>query len=103
MQLVVSLLEYLTSEPAMLILGLLSHFLIEFARLAVDKQPRNLCVYLFGSPRHQVQTAISVIGAIVGYAALQQTGDLSPLTAFGVGYIANTVPDLIGKRTGGKL
>lgn len=95
--------EILASNEAMLIYGLATHFLFEFARMLSDDDPRCLLDYLFGTTKHQVQTAISVIGALVGYAALSHTGDLSPITAFGVGYMANTVPDLIGKRVGGKL
>lgn len=95
--------DIFASNEAMLLYGLLTHFLIEFTRLTMDKQPRSLCAYLFGDVKRRVQTLISVIGALVGYSALAYTGDLTPITAFGVGYMANTVPDLIGKRTGNKL
>lgn len=91
------------SEPAMLVYGILTHFLVELVRLTADKEPRSLVSYLLGTTRRTAQTAISVIGALVGYAALAQTGDLSPITAFGVGYMANTVPDALGKRTAGKV
>lgn len=95
--------EIFTSPQAMLIYGLLTHFLFEFARLAAENEPRNILCYLFGTTRRMVQSAISIIGALAGYAALFHSGDLSPITAFGVGYMANTVPDLLGKRAGGKL
>ena len=95
--------QILASNEAMLFYGLATHFLFEFARMLSDNDPICLIAYLFGTTKHQVQTCISVIGALVGYAALNHTGDLSPITAFGVGYMANTVPDLIGKRVGAKL
>lgn len=47
--------------------------------------------------------SLSVIGAIVGYMVLQQMGELTLLTAFGVGYIANDSIDRAGKLTAAKM
>ena len=99
----VSFQSILASNEAMLFYGLATHFLVELSRLIADKEQTRIVCYLFGTVKRRVQTSISVIGALVGYAALAHSGDLSPITAFGVGYMANTVPDLIGKRAGGKL
>lgn len=91
------------SNEAMLVYGLLTHFLFEFGRMLSENQPKCLFDYLFGTTKHQVQTSMCVIGALVGYAALTHVGELNPITAFAVGYMANTVPDIIGKRVGAKL
>lgn len=82
----------------MLLYGLATHFLVELLRIINDDGDTSLKYYLWGTRKHRLQTALSVIGALVGYAALAQSGDLSGITAFGVGYMSNTVPDVLGKR-----
>lgn len=85
----------------MLLLGLSTHLLKDLARIQIET----------GTPPHPIrywsrnpyQTLICVIGAAAGYFALQETGQLTGLTAFGMGYMANSVADILGKRATERL
>lgn len=92
--------EIITHPIAMLFYGLAAHFLKDMARLAKEGQRMGLADYWLAFP---YQSGISMIGAVAGFAALQEAGHLSGITAFGVGYMANSVADVIGKRAGERL
>lgn len=88
------------SAPVMLALGLLTHFLVDVIALRKADQSAGFREYWTANP---YQSALSIVGAMAGYAVLHSAGELTLVTAYGVGYMANSVPDIIGKRTGGKL
>lgn len=83
------------------VLGLLAHQMMILAEMSqasgqviwpqdyIRKRP-----YKFG---------LSIIGTIVGYAALMDSGQITSLTAFGVGVVANDIIDRIGKITAAKI
>lgn len=85
----------------MLILGLATHFLKEMLRIKKEtgKVP-NILQYWKDNP---YQTLLCLIGAAAGYFALLETAQLTALTAFGIGYMANSVADVLGKRSLDKL
>lgn len=87
----------------MMCMGLATHFLVDLARMMKESEDLRLSNYLFGSTKNRIATSLSTIGAVVGYVALDQMNELTAITAFGAGYMANTVPDVLGKRTGKKL
>lgn len=91
---------FITSAPVMLVLGLATHFLVDVIALRKTDPSAGFKSYWTANP---YQSALSIIGALVGYAVLDGMGELTLVTAYGVGYMANSVPDVIGKRTGGKL
>lgn len=74
----------------------MTHFLKDMARLKAEGDKLGLCNYWAKFP---IQSSISVVGALAGFAALHETKQLTGLTAFGVGYMANSVADAIGKRS----
>lgn len=80
----------------MVVGGLLTHFLKDIIRIKKESGFITLKQYW---AKHPYQTALAIIGAIVGFIALSSTGQLTPITAFGVGYMANSVADTIGKRS----
>lgn len=84
----------------MAVCGLLTHFLKDVVRIRAEKDKISLHQYWTMYP---YQTMLSVIGAIVGVVALQEMNQLTSLTAFGAGYMSNSVADIIGKRTGDKI
>lgn len=94
------MMEWITHPLAMLVYGLASHFLKDMARLAKEGQPLGLLDY-WG--RFPYQSGISLVGAVAGFAALAEAGQLTGITAFGIGYMANSVADIIGKRAGERL
>ena len=61
----------------------------------VDATPIKPIRYWRQYPYH---TLLAIIGALVGYAALLASDKLDALSAFGVGYMANSMSDLIGTR-----
>ena len=92
--------DLLIHPLAMLLYGLATHFLKDMARLAQEGTRLTLSAYWM---RHPYQSGICLIGALAGYAALAEAGHLTAITAFGAGYMANSVADIIGKRAGEKL
>lgn len=86
---------------AMALLGLAAHFLKDMARIKRD-EGRILTLKAYWA-EHPNQTGLSLIGVAVGVVVLWQTGELSPLSAFGAGYMANSMADVLGKRSAGKV
>jgi hypothetical protein len=46
---------------------------------------------------------LCVIGAVVGYVGLYEYQELTPITAFSVGWMSNSIADKVGKRSVGVL
>ena len=92
--------EYITGTEAMLIYGLLSHYLKKMSEAVISDEKVTPVKYWSRNP---YQTLLCAIGAVVGYAALIETHQLTGLTAFGVGYMSNSIADIIGARTARKL
>jgi hypothetical protein len=86
----------MTVAIMMLVLGLLAHYLKELTRIAGEtKRSPNLLGYWTS---YWPQTLLCVVSAIAGFVALHEATQLTPVTAFGVGYMANSVADIMGKR-----
>lgn len=85
----------------MLALGLAAHFCKELARINKETGAVPHAVRYWS--RHPYQTALCIIGALVGFFALYETQQLTGLTAFGCGWMANSMADIIGKRAGQSL
>lgn len=80
----------------MIVLGLMTHFLKDLIRIKNETgSPPNLIKYWKDNP---YQTLLSIVSGAAGYFALMETGQLTALTAFGIGYMANSVADVLGKR-----
>ena len=84
----------------MLLCGLASHFLKDLIRVKSEKGKISIKKYWMDNP---YQNLLCVVGAVAGYVALESTGQLTVVTSFGVGYVANSVADMIGKRSLEKL
>lgn len=92
--------DIIASEPVMLLLGMLSHFLkaiIEARRSGEEMGFRQYWI------QYKYQSALSVIASLCFYVILIQMEELSLLTAFGAGYLGDNAADIIGKRTGAKV
>lgn len=82
-------------------LGLLTH---QITVLAEMSQARKCIVNPIGYFKERpYKVALSCIGAVVGYLVLLQMNELTLLTAFGVGYMANDSIDRVGKMTAVKI
>jgi len=80
----------------MAVAGLLIHFMKDMIRISIETKKRPTPIqYWMGNP---YQSLISVLGCVVGFIYLQDTAQLSASTAFIVGYMSNSVADMIGKR-----
>jgi len=86
---------FLTDPVSMLVLGVLTHFCQVLSTSYVDGRPIKPIRYWRMYPYHSI---LAVIAAVVGYAALDATGRLDALSAFGAGYMANSLSDLLGTR-----
>lgn len=92
--------ELLVHPFAMLCYGLAAHFLKHMSQQRVSGKPITPRAYWLAHPYH---SALSVVGALAGYAALIEAGQLTGLTAFGVGYMANSMADVLGQRAAGRM
>jgi len=90
----------------MLFLGVTTHFLKEIINIRKEETRNNVkekTTFLSYWKDYPYQSLLSIIGAIVGYNLLDMTNQLTPLTAFGVGYISNSISDIIGNRITNKI
>lgn len=89
------------STELLCILGLLTHQLTILAEMS---QARNKRVTPFDYMRERpYKLSLSIIGAVIGYIVLSQMGELTLITAYGVGYMANDSIDRVGKITAMKI
>lgn len=97
------MIEILLRPEVMLALGFLTHILKDVLRVRLEGGKGagiGLIDYFLAYP---IQTAVAAIGALLGMVALHEMGELSALTAYGAGYMSNSVADVVGKRTATKL
>ena len=80
----------------MAVSGLLLHFLKELARIFIETKKKPTPIQYWRE--HPYQTAICVISCVVGFVVFQDMGQLNNITAFTVGYMSNSIADVIGKR-----
>lgn len=85
---------------AMLIFGVLAHFLKFLIQLKRDGKRISPIKYITSNP---LETSFAIIGACVGFIALLQFGKLDPVNAFGIGYMANSIADVLGGRAKGAI
>ena len=81
--------------------GVMVHFLKEL--INVKKSTGTAVTFHQYWIGNKYQSILCIIGALVGYVFLQQTNQLTAISAFGIGYMADSIPDLIGKRQLAKL
>lgn len=80
----------------LLIGGLLAHFLMKFRELRKSEQTLTLKQYVKANP---YQIAYSTVSAFTVAVALWHYGELTAITAAGVGYMADSVMDKFTNRT----
>ena len=82
----------------MALAGLLSHFLKDV--IAIQRKEKKIISHNEYVKLFPYQTLLCLIGVFVGMVGLHELGQLTNVTAFAVGYMANSVADIIGKRSG---
>lgn len=80
--------------------GMASHFLKKLIEARQSGNDFDLIQYFKANP---YQTALSIISGFVGFFALYGTAELTRVTAFGLGYMCNSVADIVGERSVKKL
>lgn len=80
---------------AMLIYGLLLHALKQLSEAAMNDSHVTPWLYLKQWP---YSAGFALVSALAGYGALYGTDELTRINAFGLGYMANSVADMIGHR-----
>lgn len=87
------------TEPAILALllfaGLLSHFLKRVVEERNAGRAVTLKSYWLDHPYH---SALSVTAAVAGFILLWGTPELTRLTAWGIGYMADSAAGVLGQR-----
>lgn len=97
------MIQLIASVEVMLALGLLSHILKDMLRVRIEGGKGASIGPVEYFRAYPIQTILASIGALVGYAILDEMGELSRATAFTAGYMANSFADMMGKRTATKL
>lgn len=80
---------------AMLLAGLLTHLLKKFLEVRQQLEALTLPTYLKARP---YKSALAVIGASAGYLLIADPSPPSLVAAFGVGYAADSMLEVIGAR-----
>lgn len=90
------MLHYLLTAM-LLILGVLTHWLKAFstARRAQALAPISARDYWF---KFWPESMVVLFSAVAGYLFLMESGNLSYVNSFGIGFIANSLADLVGNR-----
>lgn len=94
-----TILIVLTHPFFIMIYGMLMYYLkkvIESARI-YRKAGQQVSLLSYWKD-HPYQSAFSVVSALAGFAALYGTDELTKLTAFGLGYMSESVTGVLGKR-----
>jgi hypothetical protein len=81
----------------MLLMGVAVHWLkgMITARRVTDMQPISVGAY-WGT--YWPESLVALFSSIAGYVFLIDSHNLTALNAFGIGYIANSLADMIGNR-----
>lgn len=91
----------ITHPFTMLWFGVAIHLVKELARIKTESgvmiSPKK---YIMD---HPYQSVLMVIGALVGFTILMETGQLTPINALMYGYISDSIIDVMGKRAEDKI
>lgn len=88
---------------AMLMYGVATHFLKKLMQHRMETGGDGMAHPIHYFKGHPYQSLLSIVGALAGYAALSGSGELTLLTAYGMGYMADSAADTIGGRTMKKI
>lgn len=97
----------ITHPFALVIMGLLAHFLRKVLASISHGTDNRPCLTDYWK-KNPIQSSISVLGALAGYAMFAHFPDFSLMapdvqnvvrvTAFGIGYMADSVVDAVGEK-----
>lgn len=93
--------QTLLIHASLCLLGLAAHFCKELVRIQRETNAVPQVVRYWS--KHPYQTALCFIGAAVGFLGLYEAQQLTSVTAFGCGWMANSMADVMGKRAGQSL
>src|SRR3990167_2838866 len=82
----------------MLIYGMLAHFARKVIAAQAHQSDRRPCITDYWK-HNPMQTIVSLTGALAGFGALYGSPELTKLTAFGIGYMADNLADAVGEQT----
>lgn len=80
----------------MTLLGVATHVLKKIIEIRQADDSFHLKDYL---TKYPYQTSLIVIGALGGFFLLQEINQLTYASAFGMGFVANSVGEAAGKRS----
>ena len=84
----------------LLVVGILTHYVKKVGEEWKQGNKVKLLTYWTNNPYHAL---FSILGASGGFLLLYGTPELTKLTAWGLGYMCNSVADIMGSRTMRKL
>lgn len=82
-------------ESLMLVLGVAAHFSKKMVEARAEDKSLHLVHYWTDAP---YASSLSLISAVAGFFALQHYGELTVMTAFACGYMADSVAGALGER-----
>lgn len=106
------LMDILTHPFVLMLMGLLTHFGRKILAAVTHGSESRPCFTDYWK-KQPIQTALSLAGALAGYAMFAHFPDFSNMapdmqnvvrvTAFGIGYMADNVVDAVGDKTMAKI
>lgn len=88
-------LEYLARPETMALVGFTAHVVKKIMRVRRDGHAVSPWTYVRMYP---YQTLFALLGTVAGLGSLHATGMLNTVSAFAVGYMSNSVADMLGKK-----
>jgi hypothetical protein len=102
-----NVIAYIAHPFALMLMGLLAHFLRKIMAAVSHGTETRPCVTDYWK-KHPIQSGISMIGAVAGYAMFAHFPDFNSMatevqnvvrvTAFGIGFMADNVVDAVGDK-----
>jgi len=87
--------DYIARPETMALLGFIAHVVKKIMRVRRDGHVVSPWKYVKLYP---YQTFFALVGAVAGIGSLAATGMLNAVSAFAVGYMSNSVADMLGKK-----
>ena len=94
-------LSVLTHPFTLMIMGVILHFLKQM--IVEQKQWQRKLTFREYLSQNKLTTMFSWFSSVAVFALLYGSGELTKITAFTIGYLSDSVADLVGERGGRNL
>lgn len=86
----------ITTPFVMMLFGILMHYIKKVIEQRATNSEITLRTYWYKYPYKSI---FSILSALAGFGALYGTDELTRLTAFSIGYMADSIADILTSKT----